>query len=355
VDDNDNASVYLGGVVRKGGVTLAISTDGTAPALAGLLREGLEAVLPEELQAWRETAQALRARWKAEAVPMAERRPLLLTALNQIYARRRAAVRPKGFVSLVGAGPGDPDLLTVKASRLLGEADVVYYDALVDARVLALAPQAHCFSVGKRCGRVAIAQETIHKLIIRAARQGKRVVRLKGGDPFVFGRGGEEALALAAAGIPFEVVPGVSNAVAAPALAGIPVTHRGAASAFVAVSGHAESTFRPVLSTLAPGSATVVVLMGLHNQVPVAETLRDAGWREATPAAVIFAAGTDTQHVWRGTLAGLLAGPVDRPAGDPPGTLVIGDVVALSAAIGAAPPLAEPMDEDDDRRTNAGA
>jgi uroporphyrin-III C-methyltransferase/precorrin-2 dehydrogenase/sirohydrochlorin ferrochelatase len=236
----------------------------------------------------------------------------------------------------------------VKAVRVLGEADVVYYDALVSPRVLELAPQAHCFSVGKRCGKVAIAQETIHKLIIRAARQGKRVVRLKGGDPFVFGRGGEEALALAAAGIPFEVVPGVSNAVAAPALAGIPVTHRGIASAFVAVSGHAESTFRPVLQTLAPGSATVVVLMGLHNKERVAETLVGAGWAAATPVAVVFGAGTEEQDVWRGDLQQLRAGALDRRAGTRPGTIVIGEVVSLRAIIASAPAQAGPTQEDEE-------
>src|SRR5262249_23081210 len=132
-----------------------------------------------------------------------------------------------GFVSLVGAGPGAADLLTLKAARLLAEADLVLYDALVSPEVLDLAPRAQRFFVGKRARRKAMAQETIHWLMIRAARQGKRVVRLKCGDPFVFGRGGEEALALTRAGIPFEVVPGVSSAVAAPALAGIPVTHRG--------------------------------------------------------------------------------------------------------------------------------
>jgi len=253
-----------------------------------------------------------------------------------------------GFVSLVGAGPGDPDLLTVRAVRLLAQADVVYYDALVAPRVLELAPQAHCFSVGKRCGKVAISQETIHKLIIRAARQGKRVVRLKGGDPFVFGRGGEEALALAAAGIPFEVVPGVSNAVAAPALAGIPVTHRGLASAFVTVSGHAESTFRPVLESLAPGSATVVVLMGLHNKERVAETLIGAGWAPATPAAVVFGAGTEEQDVWTGDLARLRAGALDPPAGNRPGTLVIGAVVSLRAVIDAAATGAAHTEEDEE-------
>ena len=150
-----------------------------------------------------------------------------------------------GFVWLVGAGPGDPELLTRKAARVLAEADLVLYDALVAPAALDLAPRAQRFSVGKRAGRPSMRQETIHRLMIRAARRGQRVVRLKGGDPFVFGRGGEEALALARGRRRrSRWCPASSRAVAAPALAGIPVTHRGLASGFVVVSGHAEAALR---------------------------------------------------------------------------------------------------------------
>jgi len=236
------------------------------------------------------------------------------------------------LVSLVGAGPGDPELLTVKAVRALAEADLVLYDALVAPEILALAGTAQRFSVGKRCGRPAIRQESIHALLIRAARRGKRVVRLKGGDPFVFGRGGEEALALAAAGISFEVVPGLTNAVVAPALAGIPVTHRGLASAFVVVSGHDEAAFRPLLEGLAPASATVVVLMGLASRARLAELLIGGGWSSATPAAIVLGAGTAQAHTWQGTLAGLASAELAQAAGLP-GTLVIGAVVTLADVI----------------------
>src|SRR5690554_6512297 len=146
---------------------------------------------------------------------------------------------PLGHVALVGAGPGDPELWTVRALRRVEAADLVLYDALVDAGALRRLTEARCFCVGKRAGRASVRQETIHRVMIRAARAGQRVVRLKGGDPFVFGRGAEEALALAQAGIPFEVVPGVTTAVAAPELAGIPVTHRGLSSGFLVVAGHA--------------------------------------------------------------------------------------------------------------------
>src|SRR5712692_8167647 len=148
-----------------------------------------------------------------------------------------------GHVSLVGAGPGDPGLLTRTAIARLRAADLVLYDALIDDRILRYARRAQRFFVGKRAGRHALTQETIHVVMIRAARRGRRVVRLKGGDPFVFGRGGEEMLALQHAGVRFDVVPGVTSVSAAPALAGIPLTYRGVASAFLVVSGHDVQAF----------------------------------------------------------------------------------------------------------------
>lgn len=247
-----------------------------------------------------------------------------------------------GHVSIVGAGPGDPDLLTVRAARLLARADLVLYDALVAPEVLALAPRAQRFSVGKRAGRASFRQETIHTLMIRAARRGKHVVRLKGGDPFVFGRGGEEVLALRAAGIAHEVVPGISSALAAPALAGIPVTHRGLASAFTVVSGHAEAAWQPVLAGLHPNALTVVVLMGLAARAEIAGFLLGQGWAAATPVAVLLAAGTPRAHSWTGSLRELGRAPVPQALADAPGTIVVGEVVTLAA--GAA--LSEELEGD---------
>ena len=343
IDDPTSASAYGGGVIRRGGVTVAISTDGRAPALAGLLREGIEALLPEQVGAWLERAEALRAQWKADGVAMADRRPRLLQALNALHAVERAAapevLRPDvtpavtpagGFVSLVGAGPGDPELLTLRAIRRLEEADLVLYDALVSGQALRYARKAHCFFVGKRAGRPSVKQETIHKILIQAARLGKRVVRLKAGDPFVFGRGGEEALALAEAGVPHEVVPGLSAALAAPALAGIPLTHRGVATGFTVVSGHAEEAYRPVLMAVRPGATTLVVLMGLATRARLADLLLRAGWSPDTPAAVLLGASTAQAHTWIGTLAGLPDAAL--PDLHAPGTLVIGPVVALAAS-----------------------
>jgi uroporphyrin-III C-methyltransferase/precorrin-2 dehydrogenase/sirohydrochlorin ferrochelatase len=244
----------------------------------------------------------------------------------------RDAGQAPGTVALVGAGPGAPDLLTRRAVRRLEEADVVLYDALVDPDVLTLAGRAQRIFVGKRAGRPAVRQEFIHRLLIRAAKRGSRVVRLKGGDPFVFGRGGEEALALAAAGVPFEVVPGISSAIAAPALAGIPVTHRGAATAFVVVAGHAPAGYEPVLGSLAPHSATVVVLMGTASATAIAGFLIEQGWKSGTPAAVLWGASTGASDTWTGTLGELRAGAPDRST-DAPGTIVIGDVVRVGAML----------------------
>jgi uroporphyrin-III C-methyltransferase len=233
-----------------------------------------------------------------------------------------------GHVSLVGAGPGDPSLLTRKAVSRLRHADLVLYDALVDQRVLALARRAHRFYVGKRAGRHALAQHEIHALMIRAARRGRKVVRLKGGDPFVFGRGGEEALALQEAGVPFDVVPGVTSAVAVPTSAGIPLTHRELASAFFVVSGHEDQVFSDAVAALRPNAITIVVLMGFGRRMALARTLIDRGWSEEMAAAIVADGTLPQQQIWRGTL-GELARTGGALDGDGPGLIVIGHVAGL--------------------------
>jgi uroporphyrin-III C-methyltransferase/precorrin-2 dehydrogenase/sirohydrochlorin ferrochelatase len=238
-----------------------------------------------------------------------------------------------GLVSLVGAGPGDPQLLTRKALNRLRRADLVLYDALVSPETVALARRAKRFSVGKRAGRPSMRQETIHTLMIRAARRGQRVVRLKGGDPFVFGRGGEEALALGAAHVPFEVIPGVSSALAAPALAGIPVTHRGVASAFTVLAGHDPGSYEPVLDAIAPGAITLVFLMSVARQRDIAAALVARGWRASTPAALVFAASRDDAETWTGTIASLARGDGVFDA-ERPGMIVVGDVVNVREQLG---------------------
>jgi uroporphyrin-III C-methyltransferase/precorrin-2 dehydrogenase/sirohydrochlorin ferrochelatase len=239
----------------------------------------------------------------------------------------------KGFVSLVGAGPGDPELWTVRAAKRVAEADLVLYDALVDADALRRLTRAQCFCVGKRAGRASVEQETIDKLMIRAARQGKRVVRLKGGDPFVFGRGAEEAIALALAGVAFEIVPGVTTAVAAPELAGIPVTHRGVASAFLVLSGHTGDRLDETLRSVAANSVTIVVMMGLSARAEIASRLIAAGWLPETPAAIVCGAATQNEWTWTGVLKDLEAAAPPRGLA---GVLVIGDVIRVRDRLAAA-------------------
>ena len=252
--------------------------------------------------------------------------------MNALLTER---VARRGFVVLAGAGPGDPELLTIRAARRLAEADVVFYDALVDPQVLDLARTAQRVFVGKRAGRPALTQSAINRLMIRAARQGRQVVRLKGGDPFVFGRGGEEALALVHAGIPFEIVPGITSAVSAAELSGIPVTHRGLASAFVVVSGHSEEAYRPVLQALAPESVTVVVMMGLAQMGNIARLLIARGWSRLMPAAVLLGASTASARTVTLTLEELQQEPVLETVTEDrlPGTVVIGQVVRLRSML----------------------
>jgi uroporphyrin-III C-methyltransferase/precorrin-2 dehydrogenase/sirohydrochlorin ferrochelatase len=214
----------------------------------------------------------------------------------------------------------------VKAARCIEAADLVLYDALTDAEALRRLTQAQCFCVGKRAGRASVKQETIHRLMVRAARQGKRVVRLKGGDPFVFGRGAEEAQALVEAGIPFEVVPGVSTAIAAPELAGIPVTHRGVASGFLVLAGHTGEPLDSALASVQPGSLTVVFMMALAAREQIAARLQALGWPAATPAAVVCGASTGDEWTWTGTVAELgRCAPPDGLAG----VVVVGEVVRV--------------------------
>ena len=356
VDDPAHASAYTGGVVSRGAATIALSTSGLAPAISGLLREALDEMLPAELDQWVEEAVRQRDVWKRDRVPMEARRGRLLERLNELYGRRAleasaatveadldaalldATLREpavptsapsRGFVSLVGAGPGDPELWTLRAAQRIAEADIVFYDALADGQALAGRTKARCFSVGKRAGGRGVCQETIHDLLIRSAKRGNRIVRLKCGDPFVFGRGAEEAMALAEAGIPFEVIPGVSTAIAAAGLAGIPVTHRGVAAAVLVVSGHHPGVIDEVLTGVRPARVTVVVMMGLAHREEIVAALANRGWPSSTPAAIVFGAASAGEFVWTGALAEL---PSVELTGQP-GVIVVGEVVGVRALV----------------------
>src|SRR6266700_2568183 len=211
-------------------------------------------------------------------------------------------------VYLVGAGPGDPGLLTVRGAELLARADVVVYDRLVDPSLLDLAPvDAERIYVGKAPGRTEIEQADINELLVEHGR-GRAVVRLKGGDPFVFGRGGEEAEALAAAGVPFEVVPGITSAIGAPAYAGIPVTHRGVSTHFTVVTGHedpAKGAADVDWEALARAGGTLVILMGAGRIDEIARRLVAAGRAPDTPVAAVRNGTRPDQHTTRTTLAAI--------------------------------------------------
>jgi len=237
-----------------------------------------------------------------------------------------------GVVSIIGAGPGDPGLITVRGRRLVRAADVVVYDRLVHPSLVHGARAwAERIYVGKSRGH-GTAQAEINAILIDRARRGLRVVRLKGGDPFVFGRGGEECEALRAAGVPFEIVPGVTSAVAVPAYAGIPVTHRRFASAFAVVTGHECNGASDLDWSALARLPVLVVLMGHHALPRITRRLLDHGAGPTTPAAVVSRGATAHQRVVTGTLA-TIAASVRRAGLEPPSTLVVGHVVRLRAAL----------------------
>jgi uroporphyrin-III C-methyltransferase len=240
-----------------------------------------------------------------------------------------------GTVHLVGAGPGDPKLITVRGAEALARADVVVFDRLASPALLELAPRAERVYVGKEPGRTAMAQADIDALLVALALAGNDVVRLKGGDPFVFGRGGEEALACARAGVPCEVVPGVSSAIAAPAAAGIPVTHRGVARSFAVVTASTAHGDDADLGAVAASADTLVVLMAAGTLAATCRALIEAGRAPDTPAALVQWATTEDERRVLGTL-GTLPGLALEAAMGPPATLVVGAVVEVGAELAGA-------------------
>ena len=253
---------------------------------------------------------------------------------------KRSAKKVRGEVILVGAGPGDPELLTVRAHRLLQQADVVVYDRLVSAGVMALVnPAAQLIYVGKAESRHALAQDEINQLLVRLARQGKQVIRLKGGDPFIFGRGGEELQVLSEAGIPFQVVPGITAASGCTAYAGIPLTHREHAQACILVTGHRKDDSRDLnWQMLAQPGQTLVFYMGLHALPLICAKLVEHGLAASTPAALIEQGTSAEQQVYTATLADL---PTLANKAKPPTLIVVGEVVGLRAALAWFKPRAE--------------
>ena len=341
----------LPSTIRRGGLTIAVATGGRSPVLAKLLRERLEI---EFDRVWSDVVEiAARTRTLTKHLTPQERLRRWRAALgSQTLAllrrgeERRAHTHvegvlrgsARGLVSLVGAGPGDPELLTLAGKDRLMRADVVFYDRLVHPGILQLAPSTtERIYIGKAHGQHTLEQEQLNDLLIERARRGERVVRLKGGDPFLFGRGGEEASALARAGVPFEVVPGISSALAVPAQAGIPVTDRRFGSSVAIVTGH-RAPDDPGSCVdwwgLARSVDTIVILMGVRQLPAIVDVLIRAGRPADTPAAVIQ---WGTYEHQRSVVADLQSLPtrVREEGIGPPAVIVIGEVVSLHAALGA--------------------
>ncbi len=357
VDDPKRSSFIMPSIIDRSPLMVAISSGGKAPVLARLLREKLEALLPQHLGAVATFAGSLRERVKARFATMGERRRFwerLLGAdrLGQALARGDCASANQladslfadesqtgGEVVLVGAGPGDPGLLTLHALRQMQQADVVVYDRLVSDEVMALVRRdAKRIFVGKQAGNHCVPQEGINQLLLEEAKKGQRVVRLKGGDPFIFGRGGEELETLVGTGIGFQVVPGITAASGCAAYAGIPLTHRDHAQSVRFVTAHGKGGARDLdWPLLAKDKQTLVFYMGLSSCATIREQLLAHGKAGDTPVALIERGTQPCQRVIRGTLDELpaLAVGVESPA-----LIMVGSVVTLAdqlAWFGAAP------------------
>ncbi|MHB8475262.1 MAG: siroheme synthase CysG [Steroidobacteraceae bacterium] len=354
VDDAQASRFIVPAIIDRDPVLVAVSTGGAAPVLARRLRERLEALIPAgigELASWLRT---LRETSRRKLRPGGARRRFFEAIVDGPAARRfiagdiegatrlarhllaatSAAPRASGEVTLVGAGPGDPELLTLKGLRALQDADVILHDRLVPPAVLDLARRdAQRICVGKAAGNIGSTQQEINALLIEHANQGKRVVRLKGGDPFVFGRGGEELQALAAARIDFSVVPGITAALGAAAYAGIPLTHREHAHSVTFVTGHGQDQGpEPDWRALAMPGATAVFYMGLARLDRIVEKLLAHGAPGSRPAGIVAQGTASDQRVVTATLATIrsVASGADLRA---PALLIVGDVVGLHASL----------------------
>ncbi|MEP7186606.1 MAG: siroheme synthase CysG [Rhodanobacter sp.] len=352
VDDAALSSFHVPAVIDRSPLTIAISSGGDAPMLARLLRERLETLLDHSLGALATLAAKLRRRIRVRFPDMAARRSFYEQLFSGPVAAQLRQGRPDaalaaaeralagastsvaGSVVLVGAGPGDPGLLTLRALRALNEADVILHDRLVGEGVLDLARRdADRIEVGKQAGNHHTTQEGIHALLLEHARAGKRVVRLKGGDPFVFGRGGEELEFLREHDIPYEVVPGITAAVACAAYAGVPLTHRDHAQSVRFVTAHCQSS-RDTLdwAALAQERQTLAVYMGVAELGTLQARLIEHGRAPSTPFALIENGSRPEQRVVTGTLGNLYERATAHAVRSP-ALLVLGEVASLACSL----------------------
>jgi len=353
VDDREASRFIVPAIIDRDPVLVAVSTGGTSPVLARRLRERLETLVPTKIGEFARWLQTLRrparrrlrdtdARRKffeqlidgpAAARFVAGDRQGAGRVAHQLLAATSGAPSAPGEVTLVGAGPGDPELLTLKALRALQDADLILHDRLVPQSILDLARRdAARISVGKAAGSVGSTQAQINSLLIEHAQQGKRVVRLKGGDPFIFGRGGEELEALAQAGINFSVVPGVTAAAGCAAYAGIPLTHRNHAHSVTFVAAHTGDGREPDWRALATPGMTAVFYMGLARVQRIAEKLMEHGAAPSLPAAIVAQGTLQNQRVIAATLA-TIGDASSRANLESPALLIVGEVVSLHASL----------------------
>lgn len=349
VDDQPRCSFIFPSIIDRSPLVVAVSSSGQAPVLARMLREKLEALLPASLGQMAEVAGRWRGQVKHKLNAIGERRRFwektfsgrfsTLVASGQTAEAERQLEQnlqefalgsegSQGEIALVGAGPGDVGLLTLRGLQVMQQADVVLYDHLVSDEILDLVRRdAERICVGKRAGAHSVIQEETNRLLVELAQQGKRVVRLKGGDPFIFGRGGEELQVAAAAGIPFQVVPGVTAAAGATAYAGIPLTHRDHAQSVTFITGHCRPDGEGLdWADLARARQTLAIYMGTMTAADISQRLIAHGRAATTPVAVISRGTRADQWVQIGTLQQLEELAQQAPL---PALLVIGEVVEL--------------------------
>ena len=353
VDQPHLCSFIMPSIVDRSPIVVAISSGGTSPILTRKLKELNETMIPGRIDKLAELLGSFRGRVKNEIDDFSERIRFWENVLDSeipelVYNGQndeaRSALdnwltnpqsdRVGGEVYLVGAGPGDPDLLTLRALRLMHKADVVLYDRLVSPEILLkLRPDAQKIYVGKRSADHAVPQETINEMLVRLAKEGKRVLRLKGGDPFIFGRGGEELESLAAAGIPFQIVPGITAASGCASYAGIPLTHRDYSQSVRFLTGHTKDGRVPLeWDILVKEQQTLVFYMGLAGLPFICDQLLKHGMSSTTPAAVIQQGTTQNQKVVVGSLDRIAGLAVEKEI-QAPTIIIIGEVVKLQKSL----------------------
>jgi len=353
VDQPHLCSFIMPSIVDRSPIVVAISSGGTSPILTRKLKELNETMIPERIDKLAELLGSFRGRVKNELGDFAERVRFWEGVLDSeipelVYSGQddeaRSALdnwltnsksdRLSGEVYLVGAGPGDPELLTLRALRLMHKADVVLYDRLVSPEILLkLRPDAKKIYVGKRSADHAVPQETINEMLVRLASQGNRVLRLKGGDPFIFGRGGEELESLAAAGIPFQIVPGITAASGCASYAGIPLTHRDYSQSVRFLTGHTKDGRVPLeWDILVKEQQTLVFYMGLAGLPHICDQLLKHGMSSTTPVAVIQQGTTQAQKVVVGNLDKIADLAVEKDI-QAPTIIIIGEVVKLQKSL----------------------